>query len=626
MKEKNTKLSLSCTVFLFLCMLACVVGVTSAKTIYVPNDYAKIQWAVNNASAGDTIVVWDGVYYENIEVDKPLTLRLENGSGNCIVQVTDPDDDGFHVAADHVNIYEFYDPDRTIVKCEWDFGDGSKAEGKVTTHSYNKSGDYTVTLTVTNDEGAKNFTSRIVTVLENQTHLKHIINVDAKVTYVTDLDGDGKNELIVGTYKINGYDYVKLYRYENGYQEIWSYAIPENGKWGGVTAITAGDVDNDGQKEIVVSTGQPSDTGGDRTLRIFKRKSGLDSWEVIYSYKLGERTEALAMAVGDADNDGKNELIVGMSWYARKILQFKYDGSKYIVSTVENTGYDVNSIDIADVDGDGKNEIVAGTSCWGGYDVRVLKWDGSPYKRIKYEEGEFKEIWRTDLATTGDYSHFPEPFIGNLVGSGIPEFVFKVRNPDKTTVKIFDFDKSRGDEFAQVMEIEFNGNFGDLRLFIGDSDNNGVNELIVSGLHDGKLRIYEFVAESGLADSAWPMFRHDEKHTAKSPYTIPDEPALKWAFNIGSPISSSPAIGEDGTIYVGANDGRLYAINPNGTLKWSFETGDKITSSPAVAKDGTIYVGSYDGYVYAINPDGSLKWKFKTISHIPTSIPPVLFT
>jgi len=191
----------------------------------------------------------------------------------------------------------------------------------------------------------------------NQPLAKHVINVDTKVTYVTDLDGDGKNELIVGTYKIDGYDYVKLYRYKNGYQEVWSYAIPENGRWGGVTAITAGDVDNDGQKEIIVSTGQPSVTGGDRTLRIFKRKSGLDSWEVVYSYKLGERTEALAMAVGDADNDGKNELIVGMSWYARKILQFKYDGTKYVVSTVENTGSDVNSIDIADVDEDGKNEI-----------------------------------------------------------------------------------------------------------------------------------------------------------------------------------------------------------------------------------------------------------------------------
>ena len=65
MRGKNTKLSLSCVAFLFLRMLACVVCVASAKTIYVPDDYAKIQWAVDNASAGDTIIVRDGTYYEN---------------------------------------------------------------------------------------------------------------------------------------------------------------------------------------------------------------------------------------------------------------------------------------------------------------------------------------------------------------------------------------------------------------------------------------------------------------------------------------------------------------------------------------------------------------------------------
>jgi len=53
MRGKSTKLSLSCTAFLFICMLACVVGVASAKTIYVPDDYEKIQWAVDNATARD---------------------------------------------------------------------------------------------------------------------------------------------------------------------------------------------------------------------------------------------------------------------------------------------------------------------------------------------------------------------------------------------------------------------------------------------------------------------------------------------------------------------------------------------------------------------------------------------
>ena len=76
MRGKNTKLSLSRTACLFICMLACVVGVASAKTIYVPDDYEKIQWAVDNASAGDTIIVRDGIYSESVNAVSYTHLTL----------------------------------------------------------------------------------------------------------------------------------------------------------------------------------------------------------------------------------------------------------------------------------------------------------------------------------------------------------------------------------------------------------------------------------------------------------------------------------------------------------------------------------------------------------------------
>ena len=63
-------------------------SVASAGTIYVPDDYEKIQWAVDNASDGDTIIVRDGIYVENIDITKSLTIKSENGPANCIVNGT----------------------------------------------------------------------------------------------------------------------------------------------------------------------------------------------------------------------------------------------------------------------------------------------------------------------------------------------------------------------------------------------------------------------------------------------------------------------------------------------------------------------------------------------------------
>ena len=77
-------------VFLFFAflVLTAFASVSEAKTIYVPDDYEKIQWAVDNASAGDTIIVRDGIYYESITVSKQLTIKSEKGPANCIVNGT----------------------------------------------------------------------------------------------------------------------------------------------------------------------------------------------------------------------------------------------------------------------------------------------------------------------------------------------------------------------------------------------------------------------------------------------------------------------------------------------------------------------------------------------------------
>ena len=99
----------------------------------------------------------------------------------------------------------------------------------------------------------------------------------------------------------------------------------------------------------------------------------------------------------------------------------------------------------------------------------------------------------------------------------------------------------------------------------------------------------------------------------------PETGAIRWSYATGSFITSSPAIGADGTIYFGAGDSRLHAVAPNGTGRWKFTAGDWIDSSPAIGADGTIYFGSYDQCVYAVAPDGTERWRVVTGSGVFSS-------
>ena len=59
-----------------------------------------------------------------------------------------------------------YDPDGNITSYEWNFGDGNitNTMHEIIKHSYSEVGSYEVTLTVTDNEEAKNSTTKIITV------------------------------------------------------------------------------------------------------------------------------------------------------------------------------------------------------------------------------------------------------------------------------------------------------------------------------------------------------------------------------------------------------------------------------------------------------------------------------
>jgi PKD repeat protein len=97
-----------------------------------------------------------------LTVDAPEPPANEAPTAAFDASPTDPEP-GESVAFDAA---DSTDADGSVASYEWAFGDGNTATGVSPTHAYDEPGDYDVTLTVTDDDGATDTTTQTVSVAE----------------------------------------------------------------------------------------------------------------------------------------------------------------------------------------------------------------------------------------------------------------------------------------------------------------------------------------------------------------------------------------------------------------------------------------------------------------------------
>jgi outer membrane protein assembly factor BamB len=121
-----------------------------------------------------------------------------------------------------------------------------------------------------------------------------------------------------------------------------------------------------------------------------------------------------------------------------------------------------------------------------------------------------------------------------------------------------------------------------------------------------------FAAEGVASVDSWPMFRGNPGLTGTAPGKLPNSLAIQWQFKMSGATKSSAAISQ-GRVFIGSDDGLVYAINfASGQKVWTFKTGGPIESSPLVL-NGKVYVGSSDNFLYALDAaDGKQVWKLET--------------
>jgi len=114
------------------------------------------------------------------------------------------------------------------------------------------------------------------------------------------------------------------------------------------------------------------------------------------------------------------------------------------------------------------------------------------------------------------------------------------------------------------------------------------------------------------APASWPVFRGNPALTGVASDTLPQKPALLWTFKTGGPVKSSAVIGE-GKIFIGSDDGNLYALNfADGKRVWAFKA-DSAVEAPPLLAGHSVFVGSVEGWFYALDAAaGDLLWKVQT--------------
>jgi outer membrane protein assembly factor BamB len=131
----------------------------------------------------------------------------------------------------------------------------------------------------------------------------------------------------------------------------------------------------------------------------------------------------------------------------------------------------------------------------------------------------------------------------------------------------------------------------------------GINGTALVGLRDGKDAI--FVGSEGGA-----LFGVDADGLAL---------LTNWPAGVVGGVSVSPNLSLiNGIVYVGSMGGVFAAVCPNGIGEFSLPTSG-FSSSPAVGPDGTVYFGADDGKLRAFDVDGRFKWAFSASASIVTA-------
>jgi hypothetical protein len=287
---------------------------------------------------------------------------------------------------------------------------------------------------------------------------------DAGGFAIGDLNGDGKNEIGVtwssaihkwtdSTYKLLDYD-------------PWIF---QNG--GGSADCYIGDCDNDGENEFIVTGGSRGPLDKVPEVVVFEWNAGRIERSAEWDDP-GVRGYVYMPGLGDVDEDGENELVVGSAGKV-VVLNWNKNTEEFESTTIEASPSQMPFTGICkDSDMDGVDEIHVG---YYSPKISIFEWNGAGYEK------KYSKTW------LGDGEWIEGLDIGDVDDDGIAEVCAGTH-----LIHILQWNGSTYVEEAVLPT------FGDLAVVaVGDMDNDGKNEInagsvMISSGQDFMSWIYKY--------------------------------------------------------------------------------------------------------------------------------------
>ncbi|BCR04856.1 hypothetical protein DESUT3_19250 [Desulfuromonas versatilis] len=162
-----------------------------------------------------------------------------------------------------------------------------------------------------------------------------------------------------------------------------------------LSAVAVGDVDDDGRNEIVMASYESNSGYDDGIISIFDAATHALEWQSSDLPNIYTWSGVNGVRIGDVDHDGETELVVATSHLYDGVVQV-YNGRTHALEKQSATysSEPFTALELADVDGDGATEIVVATNkaTTGAVGVHLIVLDGSTLAE-KWESASLTDGW-----------------------------------------------------------------------------------------------------------------------------------------------------------------------------------------------------------------------------------------